>query len=111
ALLARTRRARQPDDERTALLRRARRELVEEALDRRDVGEAVQPLAGGAQLGGGLRPAQDERREQRDRLRRHAERAAEVVLVARDARAARLERQRERLQRVDRDLHVALARR
>ena len=64
-----------------------------------------------AQLGRGLRPAQHQRREQRHRLRRQAEHAAQVVLVARDARAARLEGQRQRLQRVDGALHLGVARR
>ena len=45
ARLARARRARQLDHQRRRPSRRPRRQLVEEALDRRDVGEAVQPLA------------------------------------------------------------------
>ena len=76
-----------------------------------EVREAVQPVAVGAQFGARLRAAQHQHRKQRDRLRRQPERAPGVVLVARDARAARLEHEAQRLQRVDGDLHVRLARR
>jgi hypothetical protein len=55
AVLARARQARQLDHQRP---RGPGGELVEEALYRGNVGEAVQPVAVDAQLAGGLRPAQ-----------------------------------------------------
>jgi hypothetical protein len=57
-------------------------QFVEEALHRRDVGKAVQAFAVQAQLGGGLRAPQHQHGQQRHRCARHAQHAAEVVLVA-----------------------------
>ena len=63
ARLACPRCARQPDDER----RRARGEFFEEALDRRDVREAMQPLGRRAQFGRRLRAAQHQQGLNSDR--------------------------------------------
>ena len=85
-----------------------RGELVQEGLDGGDVGEGVQALAVDAQLARGLRAAQHERRQQRHRLRRQAEDAAGVVRVAHHAPAARLDDEGERLEVVERGLHLGL---
>jgi hypothetical protein len=81
------------------------------AFDSRGVGEAVQPFGAGAQLGGVCGPRSTSVASSATDCDGTAERAAEVVLIASDARAARLERERERLERVDGELHLAVARR
>ena len=80
ARLARARRARQPQHQRLGL---ARGELVEKGLDRRDVGEAVQPLGAGAQLGRRLRAAQHQSARIATDWRARAARAAGCARSAR----------------------------
>ena len=88
---------------------RALGQLVEEALDRGDVGEVVHAVAGDAQLARGLRAAQHQHSEQDHRLRGNAQHAVDVVLVAPGAAAAGLGHQAVALEAVDRSLHLRLA--
>jgi hypothetical protein len=108
ALLARPRGARELHRERSAVRVGPRRKVVQDALERRDVGETVQPFRGDAQFARRLRAAQHQRGEQRDRSVVDVQHAPEVVRVAHHARAARFDHQRERPERVDRRLHFAL---
>jgi len=85
-------------------------QLVQEAFDRRDVAEAMQPLGVDSKLARGLRPPQHEEGEDRDSLRRNLEDALHVVGVAHHAAAARLHDERQRLQLVDGRLHFVFAR-
>ncbi len=56
----------------------------------------------------GLRPAQHQRREDRNRLRRNLDHALEIVRVAGHAPAARLDHQVAAPQAIERRLHLAL---
>jgi hypothetical protein len=94
-------------DQRT---RRPRRQLLEEAFHRRDIGEAMQTLAIDAQLARGLRAAQHQRGQDRRRLRRHLQDALEVVGVARHPTPARLDHQVRAFQAVEGRLHLGIAR-
>ena len=107
ARFARAGLARQLDHERAG---RPRRELVQESLDRGDVGEAMQAIAVDPQLAHGLRPAQHQGGDQRHRLRGHRQHPLGVVRVAHDAAAARFDDERQCLQLIERRLHLGFAR-
>ena len=66
------------------------------------------PLAVQPQLGRRLRPAQHQHRQQRHRLRWHAEHAPHVVLELDDAAAAALEHQAQRLEAIGGGQHLGI---
>ncbi|MNT24202.1 hypothetical protein D3C72_1596650 [compost metagenome] len=96
-MLARAGGARQPHHEG----RLALRQFIQESLHRRNIGKRVQARRVQAQFRRGLRPAQQQHRQQRDGLARHGERALHIVFEARHAAAAALEDQAQVLQPVD----------
>ena len=104
ASLTLARAARQLDGQRHRLAG----QFFQETVHRRDVGEAVQPLAVQAQLGRGLRPAQHQHGQQRHGLAGHLQHRGAVVLELHDAAAAALEHQAQALQAVQSRQHLGV---
>src|SRR5437660_1250295 len=104
ARLARAWCARQLDDQRT---RRPCRKLLQKTFDRRNVSEGMEAIAVDAKLARGLWSAQHQYGEDGHGLRGHAENTLDVVRITHDARAARFDDQRKRLQRIEGGLDIA----